>query len=64
MRFVVGLEGELNNGWGWEVSANYGKFEQEFEDRNRLIVTFLLCGRGQPGQCGWGSLCSYCSFCI
>jgi outer membrane receptor protein involved in Fe transport len=38
MRFVVGLEGELNNGWGWEVSANYGKFEQEFEDRNRLIV--------------------------
>jgi len=38
MRFVMGLEGELDNGWGWEVAANYGKFEQEFEDRNRVIV--------------------------
>ena len=38
MRVVVGLEGETNGGLGWEVSANYGKYEQEFEDRNRVIV--------------------------
>lgn len=38
MRFVVGLEGELDNGWDWEVSANYGNFELEFLDRNRVIV--------------------------
>lgn len=37
-RFVVGLQGDLDNGWGWEVSANYGKFEQQFLDRNRVIV--------------------------
>jgi len=38
MRFVLGLEGELDNGWGWEVSANYGTFDQEFQDGNRVIV--------------------------
>ena len=38
VRFVLGLNGELDNGWNWEVSANYGKFELEFEDGNRLIV--------------------------
>lgn len=55
MRFVVGLDGELDNGWGWEVSANYGKFEQEFEDRNRVIVDRWLAaidavddGNGNP----------------
>ncbi|MCH7981578.1 MAG: TonB-dependent receptor [Proteobacteria bacterium] len=37
-RFVVGLEGDMPNGWNYEVSANYGKFEQKFEDRNRVIV--------------------------
>ena len=38
MRFVLGLEGELDNGWGWEVSANWGNFELEFQDGNRVIV--------------------------
>ena len=38
MRFVVGANGEWENGWTWEVSGNYGKFDLEFEDGNRLIV--------------------------
>jgi outer membrane receptor protein involved in Fe transport len=37
-RFVVGFEGEMDNGWNWEISGNYGKFDLEFEDGNRLIV--------------------------
>lgn len=37
-RFVLGFEGELENGWAWEVSTNYGRFDLEFEDRNRVIV--------------------------
>lgn len=38
MRFVVGALGEWENGWTWEVSGNYGQFDLEFEDGNRLIV--------------------------
>lgn len=38
MRFVAGLNGEWDNGWTWEVSGNYGQFDLEFEDGNRLIV--------------------------
>jgi outer membrane cobalamin receptor len=42
MRVVAGLEGELDNGWGWEVAANFGRFEQEFQDRNRVLVDRFL----------------------
>ena len=28
-RVVVGLEGELDNGWSWEASANYGRHDRE-----------------------------------
>lgn len=37
-RFVVGLEGETERGWTWEVSANFGQFDLEYVDENRLIV--------------------------
>jgi outer membrane receptor protein involved in Fe transport len=37
-RFVLGLEGELENGWGWEIAANFGKFDLEFQEQNRVIV--------------------------
>lgn len=37
-RVVMGVEGEFSNGWNYEVSANYGRFDLEFEDRNRVIV--------------------------
>ena len=54
-RIVVGLEGEMENGWGFEVSANYGSFRQKFEDRNRVIVDRWLAaidvvddGAGNP----------------
>jgi len=28
-RTVVGLEGQMNNGWDWDVSVNYGKSESD-----------------------------------
>lgn len=38
MRFVFGLEGSLPNGWDWEVAANYGRFDREYEDRNAVLL--------------------------
>lgn len=37
MRFVFGLEGELDNGMFYEVSANYGRFDRKYQDRNAVI---------------------------
>lgn len=38
IRVVAGFEGELDNGWTWDASANFGQFTREFRDANRLIV--------------------------
>ncbi len=37
-RYVMGLRGEMENGWNWEVSANYGRFDLKSMDKNRVIV--------------------------
>ena len=37
-RVVAGLEGELDNGWSWEISANYGRYEQEINRTGQLIT--------------------------
>jgi len=36
-RLVVGLEGELDNSWGYEISANYGRMEQNITKTNSVI---------------------------
>ena len=36
-RLVVGLEGELDNGWDWEISANYGRHEREINRTEQVI---------------------------
>ncbi|MCH8174506.1 MAG: TonB-dependent receptor [Proteobacteria bacterium] len=36
-RLVVGLEGTLDNGWTYEFSANYGRFEQEITRNGGVI---------------------------
>jgi len=36
-RAVIGLEGEFSNSWSYEVSANYGRFEQNITRTNRII---------------------------
>lgn len=36
-RTVVGLEGELDNGWKFEFSANYGRYEQEITRTDTVI---------------------------
>jgi len=37
-RFVAGIEGEFDNGWTFELSGNYGRFERLSIDRNRVIM--------------------------
>ncbi len=36
-RFVTGVEGEFDNGWTYEFSANYGRFEQAISTPGRVI---------------------------
>ena len=36
-RFVTGIEGEFDNGWTYEFSANYGRFEQEITQPGSVI---------------------------
>lgn len=38
MRFVAGLEGSFDIGWRYEVSANYGRMEQNIDRSNQIIV--------------------------
>jgi len=40
-RTVIGLEGQLGNGWGWDVSANYGKSESDEQFTNAIDVQNL-----------------------
>ena len=37
-RIVAGLEGELNNGWTYEVSANYGRYDEEVTATGQVII--------------------------
>ncbi|WBQ09458.1 TonB-dependent receptor [Hyphomonadaceae bacterium ML37] len=37
-RLVGGLNGELPNGWNWEISANYGQFTNTIKDRNAVLL--------------------------
>jgi outer membrane receptor protein involved in Fe transport len=37
-RAVVGIEGEMNNGWNYEISANYGRMEQNISRTNQIIA--------------------------
>ncbi len=36
-RAVIGLEGELDNSWNYEVSVNYGRMEQNIDRTNQII---------------------------
>jgi len=40
-RSVVGLEGAMDNGWTWEVSANYGKSSSDEKFTNAIDVLNL-----------------------
>lgn len=37
-RVVTGLEGELENGWTWEIAANYGEFRNRSENSNTVLL--------------------------
>ncbi len=41
-RVVGGLEGSFANGWTYEVSANYGRFEQTIDRSNEVIFDRFL----------------------
>ena len=38
VRGVVGIEGEFDNGWTYEVSANYGRYEENIDTTNSVII--------------------------
>ena len=38
IRAVFGVEGELENGWNYEVSANFGRYTQTIENSHETIV--------------------------
>lgn len=57
-RTVVGLEGAMDNGWSWDVSANYGKSESDEKftnaiDRLNLALTIVEadCAAPSATQC-------------
>ena len=57
-RSVIGLEGQLDNGWGWDVSVNYGKSESDEKftnaiDRLNLAATIVEadCAAPTATQC-------------
>lgn len=37
-RVVAGLEGEFDNGWTYEFSANYGRYDWETTANNQIII--------------------------
>lgn len=37
LRLVAGLEGEFSNGWRYEASVNYGRFDQTTFNSNQII---------------------------
>ncbi|MEM8489710.1 MAG: TonB-dependent receptor [Pseudomonadota bacterium] len=41
-RLVGGIEGTFSNGWTYEVSANYGQFDQNVRQSNEMIVDRYL----------------------
>lgn len=43
-RFVGGVRGDFNNGWNYEVSANYGEFQEETEILGNLNIQRFLLG--------------------
>lgn len=38
VRFVAGLEGEFDNGWTYELSANYGRYDSETTTTGQIII--------------------------
>jgi len=38
IRIVGGFKGEFENGWNYEVSGNYGRFEADSNDENFLVL--------------------------
>lgn len=38
VRGVVGIEGEFDNGWTYEVSANYGRYEENITSTNSVVI--------------------------
>ncbi|WP_233205283.1 TonB-dependent receptor domain-containing protein [Alkalicaulis satelles] len=37
-RVVAGLQGEFDNGWSWEVAANFGQFTNTTKGRNTVLL--------------------------
>ena len=43
-RIVAGLEGEFENGWTYETSVNYGRYDWESSQTGRVIIDRFFAG--------------------
>ncbi len=51
VRFLVGLEGELANGWRWDASAMYGGSDAEFVAVGQVNLDRIALGIGDVARC-------------
>ncbi len=51
VRFMLGLEGELGNGWRWDVSGMYGGSDSEFQAYGQVNLDRIALGIGDVARC-------------
>lgn len=50
-RFVLGLEGQLQNGWDWDISSMYAKNDAIFTSSGQIDRDRLALGIGDVARC-------------
>lgn len=50
-RFAAGLDGELSNGWSWDVFYSYGKNDSSFDSLNQVNMENMWLGLGPNDMC-------------
>jgi len=56
-RFATGFDGELANGWSWDVFYSYGKNDSSFDSLNQANMEHLWLGLGPNDTCAAISDC-------
>lgn len=51
LRFMLGLEGEFDNGWRWDAAAIYGASDSEFKSVGQVNRDRIALGIGDVARC-------------
>ncbi|MGY6553646.1 MAG: TonB-dependent receptor [Wenzhouxiangella sp.] len=51
LRFMLGLEGEFDNGWRWDAAASYGASDSEFKSVGQVNRDRIALGIGDVARC-------------